>query len=140
MEASESAEGPEPVRLSFPSRADQVVAARRAVGALGRAAGIPQDQIYDLETIATEACMNVARHAYGDGEGRIELSAEAGDGAITLIVRDHGAGIRPRPATSLSEGARLGLLLIATLASKVEITTSRDTGTQVKATLNSDQV
>jgi serine/threonine-protein kinase RsbW len=110
------------------------------VGALARAAGLAQNQIYDLETIATEACMNVARHAYGEGEGRIELSAEAGDGAITLIVRDHGTGIRPRPATSLSDGARLGLLLIATLASKMEVTTSRESGTQVKATLESDRV
>lgn len=131
--AKESAE-PEPLRISFPARPEQVSVARHAVAEFGREAGLGSVATADLETIVTEACMNAAAHAYGEGEGRIEVAADAHFGEVSVVVRDQGIGIHPRPAGT-SASRRLGLVLIAALASSVEIRSRRGEGTELRATL-----
>jgi anti-sigma regulatory factor (Ser/Thr protein kinase) len=125
----------EPLRISFPARPEQVSMARHAMAEFGREAGLGTTTIADLETIVTEACMNAAAHAYGGhGDGRIEVAADVESDEISVVVRDHGLGIHPRP-TPGGPSRRLGLVLIAALASSVEIRSHRGEGTELRATL-----
>jgi anti-sigma regulatory factor (Ser/Thr protein kinase) len=126
---------PEPLRLSFAARAEQVTIARHALAAWGRQAGLGSRAVDDLQTIVNEACMNAASHAYKDGDGRIEVGADATDTGVSVCVRDNGDGIHPRPADP-KVSRRLGILLIAALASKMEIRSRRGEGTEIRATLD----
>ena len=87
--------------------------------------------IADLKTIVTEACMNVVVHAYGDDEGPMEVTTSAEEGELTVTVRDFGQGIRPRPALG-DASLRLGIPLIAALASSFEIRGGPSQGTEVR--------
>ena len=122
-----------PLRLSFPARTDQVATARHAVAEFGREAGLDREALHDLETIVTEACMNSAAHAYSDQDGRIELAADVRGDEVAVVVRDHGVGIIPRPAPMANH--RLGLVLIAALASHLEIRSRAGEGTELRVTL-----
>ena len=66
--------------------------------------------------------MNVVVHAYEDGEGPIEVTATRAGENLEIIVRDEGAGFRPRPGGPRRGGLRLGLPLIAALSDGFEIT------------------
>jgi hypothetical protein len=88
--------------------------------------------IADLKTVVTEACMNVVVHAYpGDRPGPLEVDATPDGDGLTVAVRDHGMGIRPRTDGS-RPSLRLGLTLIAALSSSFEINGGSDRGTEIR--------
>jgi serine/threonine-protein kinase RsbW len=58
----------------------------------------------------------------------------AGDDGLTIVVRDHGAGIKPRPARSGAAALGLGLPLIAALSDSFELRGSAGVGTEVRMT------
>jgi serine/threonine-protein kinase RsbW len=122
--------GAEVVRLTIPSRAENVAVVRHTVAGLAEAMGMEEGHVADLKTIVTEACMNVVVHAY-DEEGPLEVLAGPDGGGLTVTVRDYGRGIRPRPAVD-EDSLRLGLPLIAALSSSFEIRGTPDTGTEVR--------
>jgi serine/threonine-protein kinase RsbW/stage II sporulation protein AB (anti-sigma F factor) len=59
------------------------------------------------------------------------------DGALTVVVSDEGRGILPRPD---SPGLGLGLPLIATLASSLELGTNDRDETEVRMVFELDPV
>jgi serine/threonine-protein kinase RsbW len=122
---------PEAVRLTLPSRAENVAVVRHALAGLAEAMGMEAGPIADLKTIVTEACMNVVVHAYDAGEGRLDVAATPDDSKLVVVVRDYGQGIRPRPAVG-EPSLRLGIPLIAALASSFEIRGAPDRGTEVR--------
>jgi integral membrane sensor domain MASE1/anti-sigma regulatory factor (Ser/Thr protein kinase) len=63
-----------------------------------------------------EACTNAIQHAYGAGEGAVEVELSHADGAVELLVRDHG---RWRPPGG-QQGGR-GLPLMRGLMDAVEV-------------------
>jgi serine/threonine-protein kinase RsbW/stage II sporulation protein AB (anti-sigma F factor) len=65
------------------------------------------------------------------------VTAGLRDGAITVTVSDEGRGILPRPD---SPGLGLGLPLIATLASSLELGTNDREETEVRMTFELDRV
>jgi serine/threonine-protein kinase RsbW len=120
------------LRLVLPARAENVAVLRRAVFGLGDALGIEHGDLADLQTIITEAAMNVVQHAYEDSEGPLEMVAgRRGDG-LEVAIRDQGAGFRPRPADPGRGDLRLGLPLIAALSDGFEISGGPGRGTTVK--------
>lgn len=124
---------PDPgVSLTLPARPESVGVARHEVADLGERMGLPRERVDDLRTVVSEACANAAEHAYaeGDDEGAFELRAVPRSGWIAITVSDRGGGVRPRPASERSSG-RLGLLLMAALASKVEISNREGGGTRI---------
>jgi serine/threonine-protein kinase RsbW len=117
------------IRLTMPAHAENVVLVRAVVGALAEALRLPSQLIEDIRLAVTEACTNVVRHAYAGREGPLEVSLEPEDGdCLTVVVTDHGTGIRPNPS---SDGPGLGLPLIAALASQLEIEHEPDRGSRV---------
>ncbi|MDX6700705.1 MAG: serine/threonine-protein kinase RsbW [Baekduia sp.] len=123
--------------LTLPARAENVAVVRHAFGGLGDALDVPDHALADVKLAVTEACTNVVVHAYPDGDGPMAVTAGLRDGAITVTVSDEGRGILPRPD---SPGLGLGLPLIATLASSLELGTNDREETEVRMTFELDRV
>lgn len=119
------------VTLELPARPESLAVARRAVTGLGERLGLSGGRLDDLRTLVTEACANAAAHAYPRREGTMKLRAVPRGDELMISVTDEGRGIDPRPATDGFSG-RLGLLLMAALATKVEISGSPRGGTRVR--------
>ena len=122
--------------LTLPARAENVAVVRHAFGGLGDALDVPDHALADVKLAVTEACTNVVVHAYPDGDGPMAISAGLSGGALTVIVADEGRGILPRPD---SPGLGLGLPLIATLASSLELATNDRDETEVRMTFELDR-
>ncbi len=118
---------PAPVRLSLPAHARHIAVVRRALEAIAEELGLPRRLVEDMRLAVTEACTNVVRHAYADGEAdaanalRVELLPR--EGGMRVIVSDDGRGLRPSPDLG---GPGLGLPLIAALTSELEVTHGAD--------------
>lgn len=107
------------MELALPARAENIAIVRHALGGFGEAFDVPEPKLSDIRLAVTEACANVVVHAYPeDQEGPMEIVASMDQEALTVLVRDWGRGIRPRPD---SPGLGLGLSLIAALAETVQL-------------------
>ncbi|KUG29019.1 putative anti-sigma factor [hydrocarbon metagenome] len=98
--------------------------AREVVGFLGNHLS-DTNILHDLDIMLTEACANVARHAYGGGEGRLEVRLALVPGeSVDLEIVDWGRGfdgpvrfVNPEPE---AEGGR-GLFIISRLSDAVAV-------------------
>ena len=118
--------------MSLPARAENVAVVRHALAGLADRLGMDEAGIADLKTVVTEACMNVVVHAYpGDGTGPLLIEADPDVEGLTVVVRDYGAGIRPRPDVE-RPSLRIGLTLIAALSNSFEIKGGVDRGTEIR--------
>jgi serine/threonine-protein kinase RsbW len=118
------------LELGLPASAENVAVVRHAVAGLAEAMGMDPPGVADLKTIVTEACMNVVIHAYEDDDGPLSIEAHRDGEELEVIVRDQGAGIRPRADTG-RQSLRLGLPLIAALSSGFAISGGPGRGTEV---------
>jgi anti-sigma regulatory factor (Ser/Thr protein kinase) len=118
--------------MSLPARAENVAVVRHALAGLAERLGMDEASLADLKTVVTEACMNVVVHAYaGQEPGPLEVEAESDFAGLTVVIRDHGMGIRPRPDVD-RPSLRIGLTLIAALSSSFEIKGGADRGTEIR--------
>lgn len=120
------------MELALPARAENIAIVRHALGGLGDVYGISEEKLSDIRLAVTEACSNVVVHAYSEhsaehdsgmssgrpGWGTMEVSATMVGDDLAIVVRDWGAGIKPRPD---SPGLGLGLSLMAALADTVQL-------------------
>jgi serine/threonine-protein kinase RsbW len=107
------------VRLTLPARPENVAVIRHVLGAFAEALRLPPELVEDMRLAVTEACTNVVRHAYHDGEpGPIDVVIRPDGDRLELIVTDHGRGLGP---SADATGPGLGLPLIAALADTVEL-------------------
>ncbi len=120
------------LQMSLPARAENVAVVRHALAGLAERIGMDEPGVADLKTVVTEACMNVVVHAYPSGDpGLLEVEAEAELDGLTVVVRDFGMGIRPRPDVD-RPSLRIGLTLIAALSKSFEIKGGVDRGTEIR--------
>jgi serine/threonine-protein kinase RsbW len=132
--------GPAPeVVLSMPARAEGVGVVRQALAGMADALDFDASVLADMKMAVTEACTNVVVHAYDDEDGVIEVQMVAGEADLTIVVRDRGAGIQPRPARSETPALGLGLPLIAALSDAFELRGSAGQGTEVRMTFAYDR-
>ena len=125
------------VRLSMPARPEGVAVVRQALAGLADALAFDANVVADMTMAVSEACTNVVVHAYDDEAGVLEVDMTAGDDGLTIEVRDHGTGIKPRPDRSRDVPALgLGLPLIAALSDAFELHGSTGQGTEVRMTFN----
>ena len=118
--------------MSLPARAENVAVVRHALAGLAERLGMDEASLADLKTVVTEASMNVVVHAYAGAEpGPLEVEAESDVDGVTVVIRDHGTGIRPRPESD-RPSLRIGLTLIAALSSSFEIKGGADKGTEIR--------
>lgn len=128
------------MRLVLPARAENVSLVRHAVAGLAAAIGMDDAGVADAKAVVTEACVNAAVHAYDEGEeGPMEVVAGLDGKTLDLVIRDFGQGFRPRiAAPGDGQSLRLGLPLIATLASTFELRGNPGGGTELRISLAID--
>jgi anti-sigma regulatory factor (Ser/Thr protein kinase) len=118
------------LEMSLPARAENVAIVRHALAGLAEEIGMDAPGVADLKTVVTEACMNVVVHAYDGQPGPLNVEAKPDTEGLTIVVRDSGSGIRPRPQDEQAS-LRLGLSLIAALSSSFSFSGGLDRGTEV---------
>jgi serine/threonine-protein kinase RsbW len=137
VSTSEGVTIPPDLELKLPARAENVAVIRHAFGGFAEALSVDEQTLADIKLAVTEACTNVVIHAYEDGEhGDLEVDASIDDERLTVVIRDNGRGIVPRPD---SPGLGLGLPLIATLAESLELGKDRADHTEVRMTFRLDE-
>jgi serine/threonine-protein kinase RsbW len=118
------------IRLTIPAKPEYITLGRLALTGIARLRPEPfsQEVLGDLKLALTEACTNSVRHAYGAGDGTVEITYELHADRLVVEVVDEGAGFE-RPAggrarleeeEELSEGG-LGIAIIEALADEFEI-------------------
>ena len=116
------------IRLTLPARPENVAVVRHVLGALADVLGLPRAVTDDMRLAVTEACTNVVRHAYDDGDGTIDVVVRPNGDALEVIVADTGRGIGPSPDTA---GPGLGLPLIAALTDSLEVERTPSAGSRL---------
>lgn len=125
------------LELKLPARAENVAVVRHAFGGLAEVIEVDEQTLSDIKLAITEACTNVVVHAYDDGEiGTLEVDASLDEGRLSVVIRDRGRGIVPRPD---SPGLGLGLPLIASLAETLELGKDDVDHTEVRMTFRVDE-
>ncbi|MDX6690381.1 MAG: serine/threonine-protein kinase RsbW [Solirubrobacteraceae bacterium] len=125
------------LELKLPARPENVAVVRHAFGGLAEALNVDEQTLADIKLAITEACTNVVIHAYeDDDDGSLEVEAILEETLLTVVIRDRGRGIVPRPD---SPGLGLGLPLIATLAESLELGSDAADHTEVRMTFRLDQ-
>jgi anti-sigma regulatory factor (Ser/Thr protein kinase) len=119
------------VRLTLSNRAENVLLVRQALSGLAEAVGLDPIELNDVSTAVTEACNNVVLHAYGGGEGPLEVELSTAPAGLDATVRDHGVGIKPgiKAVEAISGG--IGLPVIQALSDSVEFRDVPGGGTEV---------
>jgi len=130
------------IRLTIPAKPEYITLGRLALTGIARLRTEPlsQEVLGDLKLALTEACTNSVRHAYGDGDGVVEIVYELHPDRLVVEVSDRGEGFEPpaAPATALdsddlSEGG-LGIAIIEALADELEIAERADGGSRLRFT------
>ena len=129
---------PPEVLLVMPARPEGVGVVRQALAGVADALDFDASVLADMKMAVTEACTNVVVHAYDD-EGMLEVEMLAGEDGLTIVVRDFGTGIQPRPARSGAPALGLGLPLIAALSDSFELRGSTNSGAEVRMTFIADR-
>ena len=94
--------------------------------------GLDALETNDLDTAVTEVCKNVVHHAYEGEEGPLEVEVYALSGAVDVVVRDHGLGIRPHVGERTQPHTGIGLPIVHALTQRVAFTKLTDGGTEVR--------
>jgi serine/threonine-protein kinase RsbW len=120
------------VRLRLANRPENVLLVRQALNGLAETLGLDALELNDVTTAVTEACNNVVLHAYGGGEGPLEVELTAPAGSLDVLVRDCGIGIRPDATREEHSSGGIGLPVIHALAQQVELRDLDGGGTEVE--------
>jgi serine/threonine-protein kinase RsbW len=100
--------------------------------------GASAEQVDDIVLALDEACANVVRHAYGEGEaGEFRLVADISDDEVSIAVEDDGVGMSATPAEAdvdVDAVSGRGLQIIRRLMTDLEVSspTERGSGTRVQ--------
>ena len=115
------------VRLTIPAKPEYIILSRLALTALARVRPLSPDTLADLKLALTEACSNSVRHAYGEGEGHVEISFELSADRLVVEVTDDGTGFELEEEAGpsvdgddLTEGG-LGIAIIRSIADELEV-------------------
>src|SRR3712207_683565 len=127
---------PPAVRINLPARPEGVGVVRQALSGVTDALDFEEAILADMKMAVTEACTNVVVHAYEEDDGTLEVEMRAAEDGLTIVVRDQGAGIQPRPSRNAPPALGLGLPLIAALSDAFELRGSAGQGTEVRMTFS----
>ena len=123
------------VSLTVASKPENVLLVRQVLSGVADAIRLSALDLTDISTTVTEACNNVVAHAYGDAVGPLELDIFVREATITVVVRDHGVGLRPRvhlAGVDPDLAGGIGVPVMLALASGVEFRDLASSGTEVR--------
>jgi serine/threonine-protein kinase RsbW len=124
------------VRLSIPAKPEYIALGRLALAGLERVRPFPDGVLGDMKLALTEACTNSVQHAYGDGEGIVEIVYELHPDRLVVEVSDSGEGFEPGDSSSqdpdeLAESG-LGIAIIQALTDELEIGARNGSGSRLR--------
>jgi serine/threonine-protein kinase RsbW len=142
MDAAVNGNGhsPQAIRLTIPAKPEYITLGRLALTGIARLRPEPfsQEVLGDLKLALTEACTNSVRHAYGNGDGTVEITYELYADRLVVVVADQGEGFEHADGAGarladgeLSEGG-LGIAIIEALADELEITERAEGGSSLR--------
>jgi anti-sigma regulatory factor (Ser/Thr protein kinase) len=108
---------------------ESVPRARHAITAFAADAGANVNELDDIRLASSEALTNVVVHAYGDGAGRVHVSAALAEDELWVLVGDDGNGLH---AGTSRGGLGMGLALIAELCDSLAVVNRSTGGTEVR--------
>ena len=120
------------VRLELDSRPESPALVRAALTGLAELLEFDSELFQDLRTAVSEACNNVAMHAYDRGSGPLLVGLEIAPAGVEVMVRDWGGGIHQLETSEDRMG--VGLAVISALADRAEFISAPDGGTEVRMT------
>jgi serine/threonine-protein kinase RsbW len=121
------------LRLNLRGKPENVLLVRQALSGVAETLCLDPLELNDISTAVSEACNNVALHAYEGAEGPLELEIYVEPEALGVVVRDHGVGIQPRIESTPAGGpGGIGLPIMLALAQSVEFTDLDGHGTEVR--------
>ena len=116
----------ERLSLHIPADPARLRSVRRNIGRWLSGHGVPKSDAEDIILASSEACANSIEHAYGPGQGAVDIEAEVAGGEVTIVVRDAG---RWRSSRNGDRGR--GLPLMEACMDTCTLTRG-DAGTEVK--------
>jgi PAS domain S-box-containing protein len=116
----------ERLSLHIPADPARLRSVRRNIGRWLSGHDVPKPDAEDIILASSEACANSIEHAYGPGEGSVEIEAEVAGGEVTILVRDAG-----RWRTSRNGDRGRGLPLMEACMDSCTLTRG-DAGTEVR--------
>jgi serine/threonine-protein kinase RsbW len=137
--ATELGEESRTVRLTIPAKPEYITLSRLALTGLSRVRPFADDTLADLKLALTEATSNSVRHAYGEGEGHVEICFQLWEDRLVVEISDDGSGFEPsagaaaRGGEELSEGG-LGIAIIRSIADELEIGSGPNGGSRLRFT------
>lgn len=144
---------PPNVRLQLSNQPENISLIRTTLAGVAEAIELPREALDDVSTAVTEAANNVVLHAYQGDRGSLEIDIHIAPDTVTVTVRDEGIGISgqvPLGRDGLGGGSaleaggllaggeldggslKLGLPVIAALASRVAFRACDGGGTEVR--------
>jgi anti-sigma regulatory factor (Ser/Thr protein kinase) len=123
---------PPNVCLNLSNQPENVVLVREMLSGMAETIGLDGNDLNDIRTAVTEACNNVALHAYEGKEGPLQIEVFLSVGTVEVVVRDQGTGIKPRIRGVEEEALGIGLSIIQALAPRVEFNDVAGNGTEVR--------
>jgi anti-sigma regulatory factor (Ser/Thr protein kinase) len=124
------------VRLTLASNPTSVALVRQAVSGVAEVIGLDALELNEVNIAVSEAANNVVLHAYGSGEGPLEVDLRGRRGGLFVAVRDRGRGIGAGADGAMGmeapAGIGLGLPVIQALARAVQVNAIADGGTEVR--------
>ena len=136
------------VTLTIPAKPEYITLSRLALTGLAGVRPFAHETLADLKLALTEATSNSVRHAYANGEGRVQISFELCPDRLIVEVSDDGpgfaqAGVRSKDGQSadaakggkrdeeLSEGG-LGIGIIRSIADELELDSAPGGGSRLR--------
>jgi anti-sigma regulatory factor (Ser/Thr protein kinase) len=122
---------PPNIRLDLSNRPENVVLVRETLTGVAEAIELDAADLDDIRTAVTEACNNVALHAYKGESGPLEVEIYAAGGSFDVFVRDWGIGMQ-LPTREDQWIVGIGLPVIEALVHSVEFADTAGGGTEVR--------
>ena len=85
-------------RLKLPAKVQSLQSFHQFVRDGAEAAGLESEEMGKLELVLEEILVNVARYAYDDGAGEVEVAYSTDGRALLIEVIDRGRGFNPLEA------------------------------------------
>ena len=125
--------------LDFPSKSCNEAFARSAVACFAAQLDPTMEELGDIRTAVSEAVTNCIVHAYPDQLGNITLRCRIlKDNVLDIVVKDKGVGIpdleqarRPAFTTGGTERSGMGITIMESFMTELEITSKAGKGTTV---------
>jgi serine phosphatase RsbU (regulator of sigma subunit)/anti-sigma regulatory factor (Ser/Thr protein kinase) len=119
-------EVPSRMEIEIPAHPAVLAGLRKRLRTWLELRGLEEEERADAVLAISEACNNAVEHAYGNGEGTIELLIEHHPESLQISVADHGAWRPARPRPNRGRGS----LIMRSVMDKADVVHD-DGGTRV---------